>query len=90
MTTPLLTLVLEPIVSRRRLQRKWAFAAVGLLATDDRSPGQAVALGTPYAASRAQFYVGRVARDIGRFSSAGVPYSDREYHGSFNRRGGVD
>ena len=92
-TTPINLFYTLNIVSPQvgaRLSGKLGPWAVGLLATDDRSPGQAVAPGTPYAASRAQFYVGRVARDIGPFSSAGVLYTDREYHGSFNRLGGID
>lgn len=73
-----------------RLSGKQGPWAIGLLATDDRGPGQAVAPGAPYAGSRASFYVARIARDIGPFSSAGLLYTDREYKGSFNRLGGID
>lgn len=73
-----------------RLSGKQGPWAVGMLATDDRSPGQAVAPGNPAYNSRAHFYVSRIARDIGPFSSAGVLYTDREYENTFNRLGGVD
>ena len=73
-----------------RLSGKQGPWAVGLLATDDRSPGQAVAPGNPAFNSRGHFYVTRVAHDIGPFSSAGVLYTDREYQNSFNRLGGID
>lgn len=73
-----------------RLSGKQGPWAVGFLATDDRSPGQAAAPGTPDANTRAYFYVARVARDIGPFSSAGILYTDREYLNSSNRLGGVD
>jgi hypothetical protein len=73
-----------------RLSGKQGPWAVGLLATDDRSPGQAVVPGNPAYNTRAHFYVARVARDIGPFSSAGILYTDREYQNSFNRLGGID
>lgn len=73
-----------------RLSGKQGPWAIGLLATDDRSPGQAVAPGNPAYNTRAQFYVSRIARDIGPFSSAGILYTDREYQGTYNRLGGAD
>ena len=73
-----------------RLSGKQGPWAIGILATDDRSPGQAVAPGSPTANSRADFFVSRIARDIGPFSSAGILYTDREYLNSFNRLGGID
>lgn len=73
-----------------RLSGKQGPWAVGILATDDRSPGQAVAPGNPEYNTRAHFYVARVARDLGRFSTAGIIYTDREYLNSFNRLGGFD
>ncbi|CAN5541736.1 DUF5916 domain-containing protein [soil metagenome] len=73
-----------------RLSGKRGPWALGILATDDRGPGQAVAPSSPDAKSRAQFYVSRIARDIGPFSSAGVLYTDHEYKNSFNRLGGID
>jgi len=63
---------------------------LGLLASDDRSPGEAVAPTDPLAGRRAQFAVGRVAYDLGRQSSVGVIYTDREFAGYFNRVGGID
>ncbi len=73
-----------------RLSGKKGPWAIGMLATDDRSPGQAVAPGTTDFGTRAHFFVSRIARDIGPFSSAGILYTDREYLNSFNRLGGID
>jgi hypothetical protein len=73
-----------------RLSGKQGPWALGMLATDDRSPGQAVAPGDSAYNSRAHFYVSRIARDIGPFSSAGVLFTDREYKNTFNRLGGGD
>ena len=73
-----------------RLSGKKGPWAVGILAADDRSPGQAAAPGTPAANTRAYFYVARIARDMGKYSSIGVLYTDREYLNSFNRLGGFD
>jgi hypothetical protein len=64
--------------------------AVGLLVVDDASPGLTVSPSSPEAGSRAYFAIGRVNRDIGRQSTVGAMFTDREYNGSFNRVGGVD
>jgi hypothetical protein len=73
-----------------RLTGKLGPWAMGFLDVDDRSPGQAVAQESPEANTRAHFYIGRVDRDIGSHSNAGLVYADREYLGSFNRAGGLD
>ena len=73
-----------------RLTGKLGPWALGVLDVDDRSPAQAVPPDSPEANSRAHFYVGRINRDIGSHSDAGIIYADREYPGSFNRAGGID
>ena len=64
--------------------------AIGLLAADDSAPGQNVPLSDPLAGKNAFFTVARVSRDIGKESSIGVMYTDREMDGYFNRVGGID
>lgn len=73
-----------------RLTGKLGRWALGVLGVDDKSPGQAVPPGDPGFNTRAHFYLGRINRDAGSLSNAGVIYADREYHGSFNRAGGLD
>jgi hypothetical protein len=63
---------------------------LGLLAIDDRQPGEAVALGDPFYRHRATIAVGRVSRDFGKGSSLGLIYTDEEFGGGWNRIGGVD
>ncbi len=63
---------------------------MGVLSVDDRSPGQLVPATDPNANKRAEFYAGRVNRDIGKLSDVGLIYADREYLDSFNRAGGFD
>jgi len=64
--------------------------AVGLLVADDRHPGETVPLSDPLAGQKAQYFVGRVTRDIGKQSTIGVMYTDREIDKYFNRVGGID
>ncbi len=64
--------------------------SVGLLAADDRWPGQQVPETDVNAGKRAYFGIARIARDIGSQSTLGVMYTDREFAGSFNRLGGID
>lgn len=73
-----------------RLTGKLGPWAMGVLGVDDRSPGQLVPATDPNANSRAEFYAGRVNRDIGKLSDVGLIYADREYVNSFNRAGGFD
>jgi hypothetical protein len=66
--------------------------SVGLLATDDRSPGLAVPDSSELSGMRSYFTIARASRDIFRQSSVGVLYTDWECPttGEFNRVGGVD
>ena len=63
---------------------------LGLLAIDDRAPGEGRNVGDPLYKKRAMFGVGRVAQDFGKGSSIGLTYTDREFEGSWNRIGGID
>jgi len=73
-----------------RLTGKLGRWAMGVLGVDDRSPGEAVIPGDPEFGSRAHVWVGRLNRDLGSLSNAGLIYADREYGDSFNRAGGLD
>lgn len=73
-----------------RLTGKLGPWALGILSVDDRSPGLLVIPGTEYANKSADFYLGRVNRDIGPQSDVGLIYADHEYQGSYNRAGGLD
>jgi hypothetical protein len=63
---------------------------IGLIAIDDRAPGETVAPGDPLYHKRATFAVGRISRDFGEGSSIGAIYTDREFGQGWNRAGGVD
>jgi len=84
-----------------RLTGKEGPYSVGLMSTDDRSPGLAVPSFCPPTSPvcldelygiRSYFTIARVNRDIFRQSSVGVIYADWECPttGEFNRVGGVD
>jgi len=73
-----------------RLTGKSGPWAVGVLASDDRAPGEALPPADPHAGDRAVFTVARVNRDILNQSTIGATYTDREFAGGFNRVGGVD
>lgn len=73
-----------------RLTGKLGRWAAGLLAVDDRGPGEAVPQNNPQYGKRAYTYIGRLDRDFGAQSNVGAIYADREYQGSFNRAGGID
>ena len=75
-----------------RLTGKDGPYSVGLLATDDRSPGLAVPDYSQFSGMRSYFTVARASRDLFRQSSVGVLYTDWECPttGEFNRIGGVD
>ena len=81
--------VVEPQFGAR-LTGKLNRWAMGVLAVDDRSPGELVPPTDPNANTRAEFYAARLNRDIGKLSDVGLIYTDREYAGSFNRTGGFD
>jgi hypothetical protein len=75
-----------------RLTGKEGPYSVGLMATDDRAPGQAVASYSPFSGTRSYFTVARASRDIFKQSSVGALYTDWECPttGEYNRVGGVD
>ena len=75
-----------------RLTGKEGPYSVGLMATDDRGPGQAVANYFPLSGTRSYFTIARLSRDVFKQSSVGALYTDWECPttGEFNRVGGVD
>ena len=75
-----------------RLTGKDGPYSIGLLATDDRSPGLAVPDFSPLSGMRSYFTVARASRDIAKESSVGALYTDWECPttGEYNRVGGVD
>ena len=64
--------------------------AVGVLASDDRAPGELVAPNDPLSGDRAAFTIARVSRDILEQSTIGAIFTDREFGGGYNRIGGMD
>ncbi len=75
-----------------RLTGKDGPYSVGLMSTDDRSPGLAVTNNNQYSGIRGYFTIARVSRDIFKQSSVGALYTDWECPttGEYNRIGGVD
>jgi hypothetical protein len=73
-----------------RLTGKSGPWAVGLLASDDRAPGEIVPPSDPHSGERANFTIARVSRDILQQSTVGAIFTDREFSGGYNRVGGVD
>jgi Domain of unknown function (DUF5916) len=73
-----------------RLTGKAGPWAVGVLASDDRSPGEIVPPTDPHSGDRATFAIARVSRDILEQSTIGAIFTDREFGGGYNRVGGVD
>ena len=75
-----------------RLTGKDGPYSLGVMSTDDRSPGLAVPDYSQYSGMRSYFTVARVDGDIFRQSSVGALYTDWECPttGEFNRIGGVD
>ena len=75
-----------------RLTGKDGPYSVGLMSSDDRSPGLAVPDSSTYSGVRSYFTVARVSRDIFRQSSVGLLYTDWECPTTheFNRIGGAD
>jgi hypothetical protein len=73
-----------------RVTGKISHTNLGLLAIDDREPGQTVAAGDPLYHKRALFAVGRVSQDFGKNFSLGAIYTDEEFGQGWNRIGGVD
>ncbi len=73
-----------------RLTGKLGSTNLGLLAIDDRAPGEAFAANDPLHGTRALFAAGRISQDFGKGSSLGAIYTDEEFAGGFNRVGGLD
>ncbi len=73
-----------------RLTGKSGPWAIGVLASDDRAPGEALAPSDPHSGDRATFTIARVSRDILNQSTIGALYTDREFAGGYNRVGAVD
>jgi len=73
-----------------RITGKIGQTNIGLLAIDDREPGQTVAVGDPLYGKKATFVVGRVAQDFGKNFTLGAMYTDEEFGKGFNRIGGID
>jgi hypothetical protein len=63
-----------------RLTGKIGPWAIGGLFADDKAPGKSVPSADPLAGAKAYYGVVRVSRDIGKESSIGVLYTDRELH----------
>ena len=73
-----------------RLTGKLGHTNLGLLAIDDREPGETVSTGDPLYKKRAYITVGRVSQDFGKGSSIAALYTDYEFGQGWNRVGGVD
>jgi hypothetical protein len=73
-----------------RLTGKSGPWAVGVLASDDRAPGEVVPPSDPHSDERASFTIARVSHDILNQSTIGAIFTDREFGGGYNRVGGVD
>ena len=73
-----------------RLTGKIGSTNIGILAIDDREPGETFAPGDADYGKRAFFGVGRVSQDLGKGSNIGLMYTDYEFGGSWNRIGGLD
>lgn len=75
-----------------RLTGKDGPYSLGLMSTDDRSPGLAVPDYSPLSGVRSYFTVARASRDIFGQSSVGALYTDWECPttGEYNRIGGFD
>jgi hypothetical protein len=73
-----------------RLTGKAGPWAVGMLASDDRAPGEVLPFTDPHSNERATFAIARVSRDVLEQSTVGAIFTDREFGGGYNRVGGVD
>ncbi len=73
-----------------RLTGKVGKTAIGLLLADDQAAGKAVPEDDPLSGKRTYYGVFRVNREIGRQSTVGVIFTNREFDESYNRVGGID
>jgi Domain of unknown function (DUF5916) len=73
-----------------RLTGKAGPWALSFLVADDRAPGKRVLPGDPFFDRRAYFAIGRISYDVGKNSSVGLIYTDREFSPDYNRVGGLD
>ncbi len=73
-----------------RVTGKVGHTNLGLLAIDDREPGETVPPDDPLFEKRASAYVARVSQDLGKGSNVGLMYTDEEFGGGWNRIGGAD
>ncbi len=75
-----------------RLTGKDGPYSIGLMTSDDRSPGLSVPNSSPISGVRSYFTIARASRDIFRESSVGALYTDWECPSTheFNRIGGGD
>ncbi len=92
-TTPINLIYTRTIVHPEygiRITGKISHTNLGLFATDDRQPGEAVAPGDLLYRKHATVAVGRVSRDLGEGSSLGAIYTDEEFGHGWNRIGGAD
>ena len=91
--TPLTLLYTRNIIRPEfgaRITGKIGHTNLGILAIDDREPGEVTEPGDPLYKSKAMFYVNRVSQDLGKGSNIGLTYTDEEFGGGFNRIGGAD
>jgi len=91
--TPLTLLYTRNIVHPEfgaRVTGKLNHTNIGLLAIDDREPGETVGAGDPLYKKRAAIAVGRISQDLGKGSSIGLLYTDEEFGQGWNRIGGID
>lgn len=92
-STPITLLYTRKIVNPEygvRATGKIHHTNIGLLAADDRQPGQYVADSDPLHNQRAYFSVARIAQDFAKESTVALMYADREFANTFNRAGGID
>ncbi len=81
--------IADPLIAAR-LTGKVGRYAIGALFADDRKPGKIVPDNDPVFGQRAHFAVFRVNRDVGKGSTVGAIFAERDFQGEFNRVGGVD